>query len=112
MTPTVCLEPGCPAFAVSRGRCAEHQVTGEGDTSWGKRRDRATQARFRRAVLEHAGNQCQAIVDGVRCDVTGAENLEAHHLVVGNDDPSTGRALCKPPPHGRGHHRAVDPHAR
>lgn len=50
------------------------------------------------------------MIEGVRCDVTGAKNLEAHHTVPGDD--SQGAALCKPPPFGRGHHKLFDAHAR
>lgn len=106
MSRTVCAQPGCPQFAVARGRCTEHQLDGGGNTSWGNRRDRAAQARFRREVGNLFAWQCAAIVDGARCDVREPAQLQAHHTQPGNDDPETGVLLCKE------HHRAVDPHAR
>ena len=106
MKKTVCNERGCPEFAVTRGRCAKHQLQGAGNTSWGSSRDRGAQARFRRAVLKAAGHRCQAIENGERCPVTGAENLHAHHTQPGNDDPATGAALCER------HDLMIDPHAR
>lgn len=101
---TVCLEPGCPQFAINRGRCIDHQLAGAGNTSWGNRRDRATQARFRRQVGKLYGWRCGAIENGVHCSET--QDLQAHHTQPGNDDPETGVLLC------RRHHRAVDVHAR
>jgi hypothetical protein len=80
---------------------------------WTARRDRATQARFRTAVLARAGGRCQYVepldhgldpVFHLRCSAT--TDLQAHHSVPGDDDPATGIALC------RTHHRAVDPYAR
>lgn len=95
---SVCSEPGCPNLQP----CSTH--SGTGNTSWGNRRDRGTQARFRRAVLTAAGGQCQAVENGRRCPQT--TDLHAHHTESGNDDPATGVALCRP------HHRAIDRHAR
>jgi predicted restriction endonuclease len=55
-------------------------------------------------VLRRAGYRCQAVENGARCDVTGAENLHAHHItglrVGGTNDPANGVALCRPH-HGR-----------
>jgi hypothetical protein len=67
---------------------------------WTTNRNRATQARFRAAVLNTAHGCCQ--YQG--CAVT--TGLQAHHTQPGNDDPETGLALC------RAHHRMIDPHAR
>ena len=72
-------------------------------------RNRAAQAKFRAAVLDAAGSppQCAFIGDyGIRCNVTGATNLVAHHCEPGNPDPATGLALCNK------HHRAIDRWAR
>jgi predicted restriction endonuclease len=73
--------------------------------AWSANRDRATQARFRTAVLANAGHQCQ-YTDGHygRCPAT--TTLQAHHTMPGNNDPATGVALC------RTHHRVIDPKAR
>lgn len=68
---------------------------------WSKHRSRSEQKRFRQETLAGAGNQCEYVEDGLRCSVTGANNLTAHH-----DTPTKGRALCCK------HHRVVDPHAR
>jgi predicted restriction endonuclease len=75
-----------------------------GTTGWGKGRDRATQAKFRREVIALYGEQCGAIHNGTRC--TATEDLQAHHTQPGNNDPATGVLLC------RMHHRIVDKHAR
>jgi predicted restriction endonuclease len=57
-------------------------------------------------VLLDAGGRCQAVIDGVRCDVVGASELEAHHVVAlrrgGADSPANGVALC------RHHHRMAE----
>jgi hypothetical protein len=54
------------------------------------------QAAFRQAVLLAAGGCCQAVENGVRCDVTSG--LQAHHLERLADsrsyDPRKGVALC------------------
>lgn len=71
---------------------------------WSKDRDRAAQARFRRALIRLYGMRCAALVDGVRCPVT--TGLQAHHTQPDNDDPRTGVLLCGP------HHAAVDSKAR
>jgi predicted restriction endonuclease len=57
-------------------------------------------ARFRAEVLRLSGGRCEAVIDGVRCDVTDAQRLEAHHLrgvAAGgsNDAASNGVCLCK-----------------
>lgn len=89
-----CLECGNLSHA---SRCPTHSM--QGNTSWNSQRDRATQAAFRRRVLEAADHQCQAVEDGQRC--TATTELQAHHI-----DEHTGVALCRP------HHRAIDSHAR
>ena len=66
---------------------------------------------FREAVLARAGFRCEAIEDGVRCDVTDRSQLEAHHvqaIVAGGNarDPANGACLC------RRHHRVLEPMAR
>lgn len=62
---------------------------------WSKDRDRGTQARFRKHLIEQAG--------GTYCQRCGARDVEvqAHH-----DTPTTGRLLCRPC------HKQEDPHAR
>ena len=62
------------------------------------RSSRAQQG-FRNRVIANAGYRCQHVnVYGVRCSVTGAENLTAHHLIpfqnTGSMDPRGGVALC------------------
>jgi hypothetical protein len=102
--PSTCSEDGCPKRAVKRGRCADHQRDAGRGAGWQGQRDRRAQARFRAAVVELFGGQCAAVINGVRCPET--QDLQAHHLVPGNDDPSTGALLC------RAHHRALDTYAR
>lgn len=95
---------GCGAIA--QGRLCENCAgpLPASPTSWNGRRDRGTQAVFRRHVLAAAGGRCQGIeLDGTRCVETEGQ---AHHLEPGNDDPATGAFLC------RRHHRLVDEHAR
>lgn len=84
-----------------RSRCQAHST---GNTSWNGTRDRTAQRRFRQAVMQNAGHQCQATTNGQRCH--GTTNLQAHHLQPGDHNPTTGVALC------RYHHRLLDPHAR
>lgn len=85
-------------------RCPKHGGLEKGDTSWNGKRNRTTQSRFRHAVLTRAGHRCQGLDYGQRCATTAP--LEAHHTEPGNNDPSTGLALC-----GR-HHAPTDPYAR
>lgn len=63
-------------------------------------------AAFRAAVLLDAGGRCQAVIDGVRCNVWRPDQLQAHHVVGlrrgGANDPANGVALC------RYHHRLAD----
>jgi predicted restriction endonuclease len=87
--------PRCPA-------CNPYTTTSNATGRSG--RDRALQAKFRRAVLNNAGHRCQHVQDGVRCPATAG--LQAHHLTPGTWNPADGAALC------RQHHRAIDPHAR
>jgi len=78
----------CPA-------CTSH-------TGWTPTRNRAAQARFRKAVLAR---------DGYRCVICGeTRDLRAAHIVSvsrgGSYDPSNGRSLCGV------HDRESDRHAR
>jgi 5-methylcytosine-specific restriction endonuclease McrA len=54
---------------------------------------------FREAVLAAARFRCELMLDGKRCEVRGARNLEAHHVVPvsegGANTPDNGRALCR-----------------
>lgn len=103
LVPSRCLG-GCGRLIVGGGYC----LSCKQGTGWGKGHERGTQARFRAAVLANAGHRCQHVESRGeelwRCPVT--TGLQAHHTEPGNDDPSTGLALC------RDHHRKVDPHAR
>jgi hypothetical protein len=80
----VCAEPGCPTFAVDRGRCGKHRRTtaqlGYG-TAW---------QRLSRAVRAEVGH-CQ------RCGTTA--DLTTDHRVprsLGGDDRRAGlRVLCR-----------------
>ena len=65
-----------------------------GNTSWNGTRDRATQARFRRMLLQRDGHTCQS------CGATNVD-LQAHH-----DSAVDGRLLCRPC------HKEADPNAR
>jgi hypothetical protein len=71
---------------------------------WTTHRDRATQARFRAALIQRAGLRCEWTDHSGRCGTT--LGLQAHHTQPGNNDPATGLLLCTT------HHKAVDPHAR
>ncbi len=100
-----CLD--CGAIS-TRPRCPAHRATGG---HWSAGRDRATQAKFRAAVLARAGYRCEHVTPaGTRCTVTGASNLIAHHraglAAGGTSTAANGAALCG------FHHRAVDARAR
>lgn len=68
-----------------------------GNTSWNGTRDRATQARFRKAIIARDGFKCW------ECGKlpTPADPLQAHHVTA-----TDGRLLC------REHHKEADDHAR
>lgn len=62
---------------------------------------------FRTEVLRLAGGQCEAVVEGARCEVRNPAQLEAHHRVAvtqgGSNDPVTNAlALC------HAHHAMVE----
>lgn len=97
----------CGAIS-QEARCPLHRR--DANASWSKDRNRGAQDRFRKRILRLAGFRCQAMIDGFRCDITGAKNLEAHHTVPGDDNQ--GAALCRPEPFGHGHHKLFDSHAR
>lgn len=99
-----CLRPRCPERALpGESYCRAHLPTSSTITAL--RGGGAAAARFRREVLARAGYRCQAVEDGERCDVAGAERLQAHHvrsLALGGDPTdadNNGVALCGP------HHR-------
>jgi hypothetical protein len=65
----------------------------------------ATIGRFRRECFALSGGQCEAVTDGVRCDVRDPQRLEAHHVRAvteggANDAVTNGLLLCK-------HHHAL-----
>jgi len=68
-------------------------------TGWSPGRDRAAQARFRKALIARAGGQCEYP------GCTRTTGLQAHHDRPGYT-PDCGRLLCHE------HHRLEDPHAR
>ena len=85
--PTACLMPGCPGYAVDRGRCAQHRRT----TS--QRGYGPAHQRDRRAALP--GAHCEA------CGCT--RHLHRDHRVPrslgGREEPSNKRWLCNCPEH-------------
>jgi hypothetical protein len=95
-----CLQCGALTTGTYCPVCNPRSAAGH----WTANRDRATQARFRRLVLQAAGGRCQYVANGRRCTTTNG--LQAHHTQPGNDNPATGIALCRP------HHRTIDKHAR
>ncbi len=87
--------------------CAAHRPAARPSRSTPGRGSGGQIAKFRAAVLRLAGGQCEAVIQGERCDVTDPRLLEAHHvrgLRAGgtNDAASNGVALC------RAHHRHVE----
>jgi hypothetical protein len=73
-------------------------------TGWSPTRDRAAQARFRKALIERSGGHCEYLYpNGQRCGST--HRLQAHHDRPGYG-PGSGRLLCD------AHHKLEDPHAR
>jgi hypothetical protein len=90
----------CGRLIASGSRCPGHG----GRQTPGRGGGRAAQ-RFRDAVLTRAAYQCEAIINGIRCE--RREGLEAHHLIPlrkgGANDPITnGVCLCP------AHHRIVE----
>ncbi len=84
--------------AIPRGRsyCGKHRPVGQ---SARLRGSGGARERFRREVFKAAGGRCEAVIAGVRCDVTDASVLEAHHVLPvsagGGSDASNGRLLCR-----------------
>jgi hypothetical protein len=80
---------------VGQSRCGRHRT---GRAARRRRGGGAGIERFRAAVLKAAAYRCEAVVEGRRCEVTGAANLEAHHEVGvaagGANAAENGRALC------------------
>jgi 5-methylcytosine-specific restriction endonuclease McrA len=98
----------CPA-------CAEQllQAERERDRRRAPGRDRAGQARFRRAVLQRDGVRCRAqLDDGTRCPISGEMNVVASHVIALRDlppdqqyNPDNGVTLCDR------HHSDIDRYA-
>lgn len=86
----------CGALTDGASYCRAH---GANASSTRQTPGRTRPAEFRAAVLRNAGYQCQAVVAGERCPVTGAALLQAHHVDSlrrgGANDPSNGVALCR-----------------
>lgn len=102
MISSACLTCGAEV-PLGQSRCRRHRRR---SATARRRGGGAGITRFRRAVLAAAGYQCEAVEGGRRCDVTGAANLQAHHMVAVEDGgPNTaenGRALCER------HHLAIE----
>ena len=96
---TICSLPGCPEFAVDRGRCETHRLT-DAQRGYGRahRQDRAA---------NRAGAKCEA------CGCT--RNLQRDHRVPrsmgGGEDPANKRWLCACPEHGCHDRLGVKTHA-
>lgn len=101
-----CLDCGALIPLGSGNRCPQHQR--DKKASWSVGRDRSAQRRLRTALLKRAGNQCEAIDSGVRCQTT--TDLRACHMTPlargGGYDPADARLLC------RTHDMAIDRYAR
>ncbi len=102
MPPSSCLTCG----ARTKGSyCPRHAPTGGHRSA---NRDRATQARFRKAVLERDGHRCRTTEHGVRCPAT--TDLRACHITPlargGSNSLSNGLTRCAR------HDRMTDPKAR
>jgi hypothetical protein len=75
---------------MKRSRMKRHRVTPE-------------ETRWRNEVLRNSGLQCQWVDQqtGIRCQVRGKENLEAHHIAKRSQrpdlkrSPENGAALCR-----------------
>jgi 5-methylcytosine-specific restriction protein A len=93
----------CGVLVESGSYCPRHQPVRR--NRWNVTRGSGGQAaKFRRAVLQRAGYQCEAIENGLRCQAI--EGLEAHHLIPlskgGTDAVTNGVLLC------RRHHRQIE----
>jgi hypothetical protein len=100
---STCLACGCH---VPRGQsyCGAHRPIRR---SAKLRGSGGARERFRREALARAGNRCEAVVRGVRCDVTDPQQLEAHHVRAisaggSNVAAANGVVLCKL------HHAAIE----
>jgi len=104
-----CLECGELTPTGSRCSICDARHLHQRSKGWSPHRDRASQSKFRTAVLKRDGRQCRALLaDGRRCPV--AIDLRAHHLLPlskgGNYSPANGLTLCKR------HDKEADHHAR
>lgn len=97
----------CGILVATASYCAQCRPAAQPTRQTAGRRNPSV---FRQAVLRAAGYRCEALLNGVRCDVTDPALLEAHHVVGvvegGTDRAENGRALC------RVHHRQADTDAR
>lgn len=88
--PTRCLVSGCAAYAVARGRCADHYVPWEQRSRRNENIDHRRAARWRRDVMRRD--------DLCTC---GAPATEADHIIPVADggaryDVANGQGLCSP----------------
>jgi len=112
VTAQVCNERGCPAFAVRRGKCADHagQAQRAYDASRGGRQARGYGRgweKVRLEVLERDGSTCQ-----IRGPLCKGRATTVDHIVAVIDggahlDPRNLRAACGPCNYG--HHGTATP---
>ena len=81
---TICLEPGCPRPATSRGRCDEHRKQLERDRS-ARRREEGDKSRDRRVKIHHSARLVrtsrQVRAANPICQKCGARLSEVTHHV-------------------------------
>ena len=95
LPPKPCTHPGCKAYAVKRGRCADHQPVGWKGKGTGSSRGYGwAWGRLRDKILERDGYVCQ---DRRACNgLTRATDVD--HILPkaqgGTDSPDNLRAIC------------------
>jgi len=96
---SICTEPGCPAFAEHRGKCAAHALRAQRayDASRGSRQERGYGPGWetvRAAVLERDRYLCQ--IRGPRCSRIATTVDHIRPVLAGGDrlDPANLRASC------------------
>lgn len=92
-----CPHPGCGAPSPTRGGCAKHPPRRSRHGHRSPDRDRATQARFRKLVLERDSHTCQGCPQIPDCGRT--TDLRACHIVPlaqgGSNHSSNGITRCR-----------------
>lgn len=87
--PTRCTHPGCPDYAVRRGKCDTHYIPWRSPSANSQQLTSAERARFRKEVLRREPN----------CRYCGAPATDADHIIPVSEggaltDTANGQGLC------------------